>query len=584
MRTIPTYDKDCESSSPKFFSRRPSSSGNELPLRGIHINISSDPFQHRIHPYLQRLWQESKLRRRLSLLKRRLQKRYRASSPAEMTGVALVAFFSALFLLVHVGFFSGKKYQDWQSEHYGRLEEIDLLDKLYPEDGRSLTTAVVLFQPEASIAAQQKATETMVPLLEYLCQYEMFSSIVIWHQHPDMMLTPEMFKTTECPSNKVSVYNPPKDMQSSARYLACASTKNPYCYFQDDTKHSRHLRSLYANFLRTPSLVHGESLTTADYVDTQWTHCFMNQEVNLHACHISLGAGTFVSRETIEKFIHALEKDTVESPFKDMYFMAYTNQVPYQLECAHSPSQATPSLSQPEKDSMHHGLQLAMRHLENKQDLVSWQEEVHPASKRYVRSPCHDDRCLFMTNIESLPDPQLFSYRSYIDVHSFERMHTDYYNSSHFITHAYSNAVDGKDDSAWKSSQNIKVGDFIGLDLLMPIRMPVKYRFLARHPYSYRRTMNLQMSFDGVVWINIHPTPSIECSGYTRDTGTDMSLLECYFVIRDTGYRFIRLESLQAMDFTYEVYDLSFSAKVKRDENGQLLDIETDDKVAFIEE
>lgn len=53
----------------------------------------------------------------------------------------------------------------------------------------------------------------------------------------------------------------------------------------------------------------------------------------------------------------------------------------------------------------------------------------------------------------------------------------------------------------------------------------------------------------------------------------------------DTGYRYIRLKSQKDLDFGFDVYDLSFSAKVKKDAQGQLLDITFDkDGVAFIED
>lgn len=64
-----------------------------------------------------------------------------------------------------------------------------------------------------------------------------------------------------------------------------------------------------------------------------------------------------------------------------------------------------------------------------------------------------------------------------------------------------------------------------------------------------------------------------------------MQLLECRFIVTDTGYRYIQLESQKDLDFAFDVNDLSFSAKVKKDENGQLLDIAFDkDGVAFVED
>lgn len=65
----------------------------------------------------------------------------------------------------------------------------------------------------------------------------------------------------------------------------------------------------------------------------------------------------------------------------------------------------------------------------------------------------------------------------------------------------------------------------------------------------------------------------------------DLQLLECEFIVTDTGYRYIRLKSLKDLDFGFDVYDLSFSAKVKKDAQGQLLDVAFDkDGVAFVED
>jgi hypothetical protein len=188
MRSVAGHEKPFGQ---KFFlsSRRPSQSSNssDTNLRGIHINISSDPFQHRIPPYIQRLWQESKFRKHLSVWKRRLIKRYQQLGWLESSVVGICLFAACLFLLFHVGFFSGKKYQDWQHEHYSEtLGEVDLLDKVYPDEGRSLTTAVILLRDEKEIES------TTQPILKQLCQYDMFSNYIIWNDDPSLNITIEV--------------------------------------------------------------------------------------------------------------------------------------------------------------------------------------------------------------------------------------------------------------------------------------------------------------------------------------------------------------------------------------------------------
>lgn len=183
MRSVAGHEKPFGQ---KFFlsSRRQQQQNNNNNLRGIHINISSDPFQHRIPPYIQRLWQESRLRKHLSVWRRRLTKRYQQAGLIELIFIAICLFAGCIVLLVHVGFFSGKKYQDWQQEHYSDpLDEVDLLDKVYPDEGRSQTTAVVLLKNQKDVES------TTRPILEQLCQYDMFSKFIVWNDDPTVNMT-----------------------------------------------------------------------------------------------------------------------------------------------------------------------------------------------------------------------------------------------------------------------------------------------------------------------------------------------------------------------------------------------------------
>jgi hypothetical protein len=78
--------------------------------------------------------------------------------------------------------------------------------------------------------------------------------------------------------------------------------------------------------------------------------------------------------------------------------------------------------------------------------------------------------------------------------------------------------------------------------------------------------------------------PRVSCQNVDSDDGK-LQLLECRFVVMETGYRYIRLESQKNHDFAFNVYDFSFSARVKKDANGHLLDIGLDeDGIAFVED
>lgn len=48
---------------------------------------------------------------------------------------------------------------------------------------------------------------------------------------------------------------------------------------------------------------------------------------------------------------------------------------------------------------------------------------------------------------------------------------------------------------------DVRAGDYIGLDLLMPMRIPLKYRLLVRHPYVYMSSLRIQISYDSSQWV-----------------------------------------------------------------------------------
>ncbi|KAI9477803.1 MAG: hypothetical protein EXX96DRAFT_226602 [Benjaminiella poitrasii] len=553
--------------------RQQSTTNSNASLRGIHINISSDPFQHRIPPYIQRLWQESKIRKQLSVWKRRLIKRHKQAGWMEMCVIILLLFVGCIFLLVHVGFFSGKKYQDWQQEHYDdveMMEEVDLLDKVYPDEGRLQTTAVLLSTAEQDSNLQ--------PILKQLCQYDMFANFIVWNDDPSVNLTVDMIHAEGCTPNRLTVINAPVKMGVSARYHACRLSKTPYCYFQDVFVKDPQLRSIYANFLRSAHLIHGKSMNHQAFINSQWRYCFSNKDIQLHTCYVDIKSGAFIAKAMVSKFLEDYDQNSVVDEFADVYFMMYINQMPYQLQGSNNNNELAEKLTEKEIEHMDLGLTILYNDLE--EGIMPIEPYLESRFERNARASCRDDRCLFLTNKQVLPDIDLFTYNPSIYVDTLQQMHDDYYVSN-TPQYQYPNAVDGDDNTSWKSVQNIKAGDYIGLDILMPMRTSLIYRFLVKHPYVYRSSLNVQISYDGLLWIKLHPLPTFNC----QNIDSKQQFLECRFIVTDTGYRYIRLESQKDHDFPFEVYDLSFSAKVKKDSNGQLLEMTlNEDDIAFVED
>ncbi|CAO3615813.1 unnamed protein product [Mucor hiemalis] len=391
----------------------------------------------------------------------------------------------------------------------------------------------------------------------------MFANFIIWNDDPKNNMTLSMIETVGCTPNKLNIVNAPAKM--------------------DIPRTSQKLRSTYANFLRSPHLIHGESSDHHSFVKSQWRYCFSNPELGLHTCFVDMESGTFVAKAMITKFLDNYDKSSVVDEFADMYFMMYINQVPYQLE---GEGTYTKELTKNELEHMDLGLTILYNDLEEDEGVVPLQPYLETHFDRNARSSCEDDRCLFLTNKQVLPSIDLFVYNPTIDVDLSKEMHDDYYETLE-SNHIYSHAVDNKDGSSWKSISNIRVGDYIGLDLLMPMRTSLKYRFLVRHTYAYKSSMAIQISYDGLVWIKLHPAPNVVCQNIdeTNLEKDSIKLLECQFIVTDTGYRYIRLESQKDMDYNFDVYDLSFNARVKKDANGQLLDFGlSEDGIVFVED
>ncbi|CAG8717752.1 27725_t:CDS:2 [Gigaspora margarita] len=444
---------------------------------------------------------------------------------------------------------------------------VDVLSNVFPTDGDGETTAILL---------NWSRLENLKIIVKHLCQYSMFKEIMIWNNNGDIHLSDQMFTETQC--SKIRYYNSPGNMHFIARYMACAMATTPYCYFQDDDWIIRHMRSIYANFLRFPNLIHTD--TNADvYSLTNWKWCFFDDSVDLHACFSWVGTGAFVSRDNVVRFLKMAsitEMDPTEFAYGDMYFTTFMNQVPYQLEneLMELPQENAFSAGEGRirnKIYMHKALVRLYDHLSRKTDTFETKEISPSIYQRDVRSPCANDRCLFLTNKHSFPDVRAFRYRPYINISESERIHESYYDTGHFIRHPYSHAVDDKDWTAWKSQEVIRKDDYISLDLLFPMPFPLIFTLIVDHHRDYFSSLNIkiQISYNGIDWIQLSPLPKIEVRQLPQ-TGLDgrTHLLLCTFQIRETGIRFVKLTSTREWEFPYGIYDFSFRARIDRPDSG----------------
>ncbi|KAI9274236.1 hypothetical protein BY458DRAFT_507683 [Sporodiniella umbellata] len=424
------------------------------------------------------------------------------------------------------------------------------------------------------MVSEQEDIQTANSIIGFLCEYDMFHSFVIWNNNLEIQLSNEFLK--RCSHKTIKIVNSPVNVGVVGRYLACQTSLSLYCYFQDVFTEKPRLRSVYSNFLKSTHLIHGESSSYDSYIDTQWRYCFSNEDINLHACYIRMETGNFIIKEAAAKFIEKYNGTNVmDKVSADIYFSLFMNRAPHQIE---GHGTLTKSLGESEIGHMNNGLDTLYSNLSNNK-FTPIQSHTDNSLEYHTRAACKFDQCLFLTNLEAFPNLELFSYNPAITVITSKKMHEDYLDKDQ--TSFYQNAVDGDDHSSWKSVHNIRKGDYIGLDLLMSMRIRLKYRLVIRDFYKYKAGLKIQTSSDNLNWVPLHTLPSTKCT----NPGSDQTLFECYFIINKTAYRYIRLESQMDHDFRFDVYDFSFSGKVKQDASGQLLDISFDeDNITYLED
>ena len=158
------------------------------------------------------------------------------------------------------------------------------------------------------------------------------------------------------------------------------------------------------------------------------------------------------------------EMSSLEFIYGDMYFTTYLNQVPYQLE--NSLDELPQENAFTDEDRMRNKLYMhkALIRLYNyllslKNNLsthvIDTKEFSPTLYERDARSPCHNDRCLFLTNKHSFPNVKLFKYKPYINISESERLHSSFFNIQHFVSYPYSHAIDNDNSTTWISQDGI---------------------------------------------------------------------------------------------------------------------------------
>ncbi|ORZ04257.1 hypothetical protein BCR42DRAFT_429349 [Absidia repens] len=365
-------------------------------------------------------------------------------------------------------------------------------------------------------------------LVHQILNYPFFKEIFIYNTDSSSPLNKDMFTIPDIDSVKMQIINVSKNdrLNSLSRYTLCASMASyEYCYFQDDdifddadqnivstqTSTSYYWDTLYVNFLRYPSLIHG-NVQSSRFIDHyRWR--FHNRELKMHSGYIDLAFGAIVPRWKVQHFLTQLGKSGLGKDRlyeADAYFSIWSNQYPWLLD---NPLKTSLPISVSSTGAKIEDMDLssflldpnphvgdtrrmiydAARRLHrtlqndltpNPKDYVERSEEMPPIHQRDTRSSCANDRCLFITNIDPVSSEQLgmvpiFDKAKYTNPKDWDQAldeHLDLPSNDYWVLHGYHNAVDQRNDTCWMIKPNPRTNDYFGLITLgngMPSRLVI---------------------------------------------------------------------------------------------------------------
>ncbi|KAG0199752.1 hypothetical protein BGX28_007014 [Mortierella sp. GBA30] len=452
--------------------------------------------------------------------------------------------------------------------------------------------------PVTAVILSWKRKEGAKAVVAHLRKYPFIQEILIWNNNADIVLSANDFTdrrsqgsnstTTSTPNQSwptVTVFNSVANLHDFSKYTTCTLAKYDHCYIQDDDWINLALDSMYALFIdQSDSLV--TSTIPAMYAQ-QRSWMFQNPQIGLHTGFSWLGAGSFMPKKAVFKFLLQLGgsnlwKERVQ--LSDLFFSLWRNQYPVVLSHALAPLDQSSSWSgridqwsvvyEHMTDALVRittvlsGLGIVQgspHRVGAKADFV--EEEEKPLFKdRHTRSSCANDKCLFQTDIDMFPAPESVKWPSEPhnrDIHAHEaRFKAQEYPRPEFVAmHTYHYAVDQDLSTCWRSFKPMDKGSFFGVQFVLPLldlgehaKSIEIWSTLASTLQALQSSMVIKASVDRSEWMN--------CSGEVERTQGSVRFkdLSCMDAGRNVGMQldtrgiqYLRFEMKDKIDLPLEV-------------------------------
>ncbi|KAF9582978.1 mitochondrial Homoaconitase [Lunasporangiospora selenospora] len=411
-------------------------------------------------------------------------------------------------------------------------------------------SAPTKYIPITAVVLSWKRREGTKAVVAHLKKYPFIQEILVWNNNPDVVISVHDFEplastngtttsgatgprtTSALGGPLITVFNSVANLHDFSKYTTCTLARFDHCYIQDDDWINLTLDSMYALFVTQPDTLVTSTMPAMHAQQRRWM--FSNPQIGLHTGFAWLGAGSFMSKKDVFKFLMQLGgsnlwKERVQ--LSDLFFSLWRNQYPTVLSQALAPLDQSSSWSgridqwsvvyehmtdaMVRITTMLSGLGIvngSPHRVGAKVDFVA--EEEEPLFKdRLSRSSCSNDKCLFQTSSDMFPMPEQVRWPADpqsrdILAHETRFRALEQSNTESVAMHTYHYAVDQDLSTCWRSLKSMEKGSFFGLYFILPLldlgenaRSLELWTFSTSTLQTLQSHMIIKASVDGVQWM-----------------------------------------------------------------------------------
>ncbi|TFK41825.1 hypothetical protein BDQ12DRAFT_645075 [Crucibulum laeve] len=414
----------------------------------------------------------------------------------------------------------------------------------------------------------------VVQIASLLCQNllnDVVDSVFIWNNSPKS-LTEEDFASAKCPPRKLRIHNSPFNLYFQARFIACARSVTRYCFIQDDDylvlpEVIRTLRYRISE-ARIPGIY---LLPAHEMLSSQLRTVRVDDAILTSFAW--LGHGAIIKRDRAIKFLLLLKRlNLTEDEFKmaDNYFAILSNTLAETwfdqgIELGGG-QPFTVGVEGDERNNRHirragellDSIALA-KESDSNMPYISRTAPSH--FLRLSRSPCREIVCLFETSIELLPrfiQPDTSSAKNILKLETSHLLALGLEGRRFYSDFPPSHAVDGRADTAFRSPQNARKGDWISIDMFGSIPMGVECQLVLIIYAATKAILHastVEASSDKITWM------PVDCSFFCTNTMLNTSLhpqQECRCSVLSVygGARAFRIRVEHNVDVRWVLYEI----------------------------